>query len=107
MVALGGATIRPICNINGVGATVSVALPVNPPNDAVIVAVPAETPVASPELLTVATEGLELVQVACVVTASSNGAALYSARAVNCCVWSTSISADEGLTDVPVCSLGL
>ena len=45
------------------------ALPEILPKVAMMVAVPTETPVASPLLFTVATEALEEVQVTCVVIA--------------------------------------
>ena len=48
------------------GVTVRVMFPETPPAIAVIVAVPAETPVASPLPLTVATDVLDEPQVTCV-----------------------------------------
>jgi hypothetical protein len=48
--------------------TASVAVPLTPLSDAVIVVEPAATPVASPAKFTVATAAVELVQLAVVVT---------------------------------------
>ena len=49
-------------------ATVSAALPAAPLNDAPIAVAPVATPVATPAVLMVATDALELVHVAVAVT---------------------------------------
>jgi hypothetical protein len=77
-------------------ATAIVALPVTPLNDAVIVAVPGPTAVASAAGLIVATVVLALIQLAAVEPS------LYVAVAANCCVAPTVIAGALGVTAIAV-----
>jgi hypothetical protein len=65
--------------------TVSVAVPLIPFREAVTVAEPAATPVATPLEFIVATDGVPEVQVAVAVTLPLDPS-LYVAVALNCCV---------------------
>jgi hypothetical protein len=76
--------------------TVSVALPLIPLSEAVIVVDPADTPIASPLELTVAVAELATLQLAEEMTAVEPS--LYVAVAVNCCVPLTAMSAEAGAT---------
>lgn len=67
----------------GAAVMVAVVLPLMPLTAAVMVVVPVATPVARPELLMVAAEVLELVQVAVAVTFFVDPS-LYVPVAVNC-----------------------
>ena len=80
----------------GASVTVNAAVPDFPSTVAVIVVEPASTPVAKPDELMVATEVLLLVQAKVlpdIIVLSD----VY-AVALNCCVSSSSIDADDGLT---------
>ena len=87
MLAVAGVTAIE-ASVGGGGTTavtVRAAVPLTPLREAVIVAVPAATPVARPAAFTVAVATLELVQVAVDVTFAVE-LSLYVAVAVNCCV---------------------
>lgn len=84
-----------------VRVTVSVAAPSTPVKDAVTVVEPAATPVASPAAFTVATAGLDEVQVAVAVT-SAVVLSLYVAVAMNCWVPFATMLAVTGETAMEV-----
>lgn len=87
MVAAVGLMVMPVTVAPGgvTAFTVSAAVPEVPFNDAVMVAAPALTPVATPPLLMVATEVFEEVQ-ATLLEMSSMVPSEYVPVAVNCCV---------------------
>ena len=78
--------------------TVRVVLPGIAPNLAVMIAVPAATAVASPLLFTVATDGLEELQVTCTVV-SWLVPSEYAPEAANCWVTPTGMLGLTGVTD--------
>jgi hypothetical protein len=87
--------------VNTAAVTVNVAEPLVVPDLAVMVALPCATLVASPPLLTVATDFADDVQVAvlvrfCVVPL------LYVPVAVNCCVYPFATDAVPGVTAIEV-----
>src|SRR5439155_423585 len=93
MVAVAGVIVT---DATGTGVTVTVAVPLCPSLVAVIVAVPAVTPVTSPPALTVATAVLLLPQL---TGRPDNGLPLASfGVAVSCTVWPTGTDAVLGLT---------
>lgn len=77
--------------------TVSVVLPEVPSELAVMVVVPTPTAVASPLLLTVATDGLDELQVACVVK-SSVVPSFDVPVATNCCLPCRDMTGLTGVT---------
>ena len=79
--------------------TVRVLFPEMTPEVAVMVAVPAATAVAKPMLLTVAADGLEELQVTCVIT-SRLVPSEYKPEAVNCWVTPAGILGLTGVTDM-------
>jgi hypothetical protein len=95
-VAAGGVTVMDV-TVSAGAATTRAAVPLTPFNDAVIVLEPAATPVAKPVVLTVATAGLEDVQVADEVMFAVEPS-LYEAVAVSCAVAPTAMLDDAGVT---------
>ncbi len=81
--------------------TVSLAVPLIPLSEAVTEVEPAATAVASPDMLIVAAELLEDVQLAVEVTFAVE-LSLYVAVAVNCCVVPAAIVAVAGETEIDV-----
>jgi len=79
------------------GAAVRVVFPETFPNVAAMVVAPAETAVASPPELTVATAVCDEVQLTCVVK-SLVVASEYVPVAVNCCVAPTAMLGLAGVT---------
>src|SRR5262249_54539379 len=81
----------------GYGVTVRAAAVVcmMGPDLAPIIVTPADTPVARPKALMVATAGIEELQATKLVM--SCGPLVKVPVAVNCCVWLTRIEADRGL----------
>jgi len=82
-------------SVGALAETVSAALPLTPLIVALIVADPAATAVASPPVLTVATDVLDDAHVADEVT-SAVDPSLYVPVAVNCCVAPTPMLAVVG-----------
>ena len=85
-------------NVTAVG-TVRVVLPEILPKVAVMVAVPAATAVARPLVLTVATDGLDEVQVTCVLI-SRLVPSEYEPVAANCWVLPAGTLGVSGVTDI-------
>src|SRR2546426_1159184 len=85
------------CTVSG-EPTVRVAEPLFGPDDALIADVPIPTPLASPELFTAATAGLDEPQVAELVI-SCIVPSLYTPIAASCCVWPVAIAGVAGVTD--------
>jgi hypothetical protein len=81
--------------------TVSVAVPLMPLSDAVMVVEPAVAPVAKPDEFTVATAVFEEFHVAVVVTFAVE-LSLYVAVAVYCSVAPTAMLAVAGVTEIAV-----
>ena len=94
MLGLGGATAR---ESRVAEFTVRVALPEILPDVAVMVVVPMETAKASPALSIVATDGLDELQVTCVVK-SFLVPLEYVPMAINCCIAPTGILGLTGIT---------
>src|SRR5262245_15474196 len=84
---------------SGVTCTVSVVLPLTDPEVAEIVVVPPATPVASPDALTVATDGVDEAQVTCAVR-SCVVPSEYVPVAVSCCVAPTAMLGPDGVTAI-------
>jgi hypothetical protein len=102
--------VDPTAMLAGVGVTVtavtlrvtvSVAEPWTPVRIAVTVVDPAATPVATPAAFTVATAGLEVVQLTAPVT-SAVVLSLYVAVARNCCVALAAMLGAAGVTAMEV-----
>jgi hypothetical protein len=81
--------------------TVSVVVPVMPPEEAEMVLLPAATPVARPETLIVATEAVADNQLAAAVR-SFVVPSLYVPVAVNCCVAPVAIVGADGATAMEI-----
>lgn len=100
ILAVAGVTAMEL-TVFAAAVTVSAAVPAVPLRDAVIVDEPAAAAVTMPPALMLATEVLELVQVAVEVT-SAVKPVLYVAVAVNCCVVPAAMLGDAGVTAMDV-----
>jgi hypothetical protein len=84
-----------VIDCNGALSTVAVVVPLTEPEVAVMVAVPAATPVRSPELLTVAVESLELDHVTLLIVAVLPSS--LTPVADNCVVALTATLGEDGV----------
>jgi hypothetical protein len=101
MLGLAGVTAMEVIVFVVAAVTVSIAVPLTPLREAVIVLEPAATAVASPDVLIVAAALLEDVQVAVDVTFAVE-LSLYVAVAVNCCVAPAAMLPVAGETEIDV-----
>jgi hypothetical protein len=104
MLAVLGVTAIEV-SVFAIAPTASVAAPLTPLSDAVIVVEPVDNPVTNPSEFTVATVAVELVQVAVVVT-SAVEPSLYVPIAANCVVAPTAMLAVLGDAEIDVSVFG-